>query len=53
MNKYLDNEIEKTIKKMRDNFRKNKTHDWNRIRIYLYKLKDRAFGEGVYAGKPQ
>ncbi len=48
---YLDVEIEKTIKRMRDGFRKNKTHDWNRIRIYLYQLKDKSFKEGVQVGK--
>lgn len=48
---YLDAEIEKVIKRMRDHFRKAKTHDWNRIRIWLYQLNEKAFKEGVYVGK--
>lgn len=47
---YLDKEIEKCLNRIKWNLR-NKKINWNIIRIYLYKLSNKSFKEGVYVGK--
>jgi len=50
---YIDTQIEKCLKRLRDHLRKTKKLDGDRVRIYLYKLTHEAYKEGVYVGKSQ
>ena len=48
---YMDIKIEKCLKNLKDHLRKTKRLDGDRVRVYLYKLTNDAYKEGVYAGK--
>ena len=50
---YIDIQIEKCLKRLRDHLRKTKKLDGDRVRVYLYKLTNDAYHEGIYANKPK
>ena len=47
---YVDIEIEKCLQNIKYQFQ-NKKVKWDKIRIYLYKLSQLVFEQGVYVGK--